>query len=254
MKLIYLILSFTLLTTVLDAGPSSAFWTNCTTYVQPTGTANLQVYNYFTVFNRRGHGSFFAPDVGFLVGLFNWKNLSCETGIDYVGGTDDSFFFNGKVGIPEGKICEHAPSFSVGIFNVGTRTRENRTNQNIVDVFIGATLPKISGQLYVGGFSGSKAMGKVRQGYMISYARSFNHKKDCHGTEYDKWTLVADYASGKNTIGGGGFSLTYYFTPEIFIETGPVWFNDAHINGKWKWSVQIYYTLKLFNPEHMTWK
>lgn len=253
MKL-YLILLFTFLSASLEALPSSAFWTNCTTYVQPTGTANLEVYDYFSVFNRRGQGSFFGTDVGFLIGVFTWKNLSCEAGIDYLGGADDPLFFNAKVGMPEGKLFDNAPSFSVGIFNVGTRTRENRTNQDIVDVIIGATMPKIGGQLYVGGYSGSKAMGKVRQGYMISYQRSFNHKKDCRGTEYDKWNFIADYASGKNTIGGGGFSLSYYFNPDIYIETGPVWFNDAHINGKWKWSVQVYFTLKLFKPEHTTWK
>lgn len=238
----------------LEAGPSSAFWTNCTTFVQPTGTANLEIYNYFSVFNRRGYGASFPPDVGFLVGVLTWRNFSCEAGIDYLGGTDDPLFFNAKIGIAEGKLFEQAPSLSIGIFNVGTRTREDRTNQDIVDAVIGATLPRIGGQIYVGGYSGSKAVGKVRQGYMIAYERGWDHKKDCHGAAYDTWNFIADYASGKNIIGGGGVSLSYYFNPDIYMETGPAWFNDEHLNGRWKWSVQIYFTLKLFKPEHTTWK
>jgi hypothetical protein len=33
--------------------------------------------------------------------------------------------------------------------------------------------------------------------------------------------------------------LYYYFTKNIDLLTGPVWFNDEGINGKWKWTVQL---------------
>lgn len=46
-----------------------------------------------------------------------------------------------------------------------------------------------------------------------------------------KWVLAADYASGRNAIGGGGVGIYYYFTPNISLLTGPVWFNDESING-----------------------
>jgi hypothetical protein len=232
----------------LEAQPTSLFWTNCTTDVQPTGSANIEVYNYFTVFNRRGHGSAFPPDVGFLVGLFTWKDLSAEAGIDYLGGTDDPLFFNTKIGMPEDKLFHKAPSFSVGIFNIGTRTRtRGRTNQNIANLVLGKSLPKkIGGHLFFGGFGGNRAMGKNRGGFWVGYARPFGRPgKDCHGKEYDRWIFEADYASGKNTIGGGGFALCYYFCPTVYIETGPVWFNSAKINGSWKWSVQLYMTIPL---------
>jgi len=51
--------------------------------------------------------------------------------------------------------------------------------------------------------------------------------------------LAADYASGKNYIGGGGFGMYHYFTKDISLLTGPVWFNDHAINGQWKWTVQL---------------
>jgi hypothetical protein len=54
-----------------------------------------------------------------------------------------------------------------------------------------------------------------------------------------KWVLAGDYASGMNAIGGGGVGVYYYFTPNISILCGPVWFNDTSINGDTKLSVQL---------------
>ena len=226
----------------VDATPSSVFWTVCTTDVYSTGTGHIDEDNYFTVFNRRGHGSSFPPDTGFELGVFSWEDLSVEAGIDYLGGADDPLFFNIGAGIPEGKICCRAPSFKVGFFNAGTRYYgDNRTNQNIVDVIIGKSLPDWlgSGRICVGGFSGSRSIGKNRHGFMVSYQHSFCPAEYCDGKEYFKWVLCADYASGKNTIGGGGTGVYYFFTPDISILTGPTWFNSTKINGNWKWSVQI---------------
>lgn len=244
MGICFVILSMT----TLQAQPLSLFWTNCTTDVWPTGTGTIESYNYFTVFNRRDHGQYFNPDVGFSLGLFTWKNLSGEIGVDYLGGSDDPLYFNAKVGMPEDKLFKKAPSFSVGIFDIGTRTKTpQRTNQNIVDLVFGKSLPDcIGGRLFVGVFSGSKAMGKNLAGWMVGYTRPFVHTKDCHGREYDKWSIVVDYASGKNTIGGGGAAVCYYFNPDIYIETGPVFFNTAKYNGSWKWSVQLYFTFPAF--------
>jgi hypothetical protein len=234
----------------LNATPTSLFWTNCTTDVQPEGTAHLGVDNYFTVFNRHGHGSAFPPDVGVTLGTFAWNDISMEVGVDYLGGTDDPLYFNSKVGLLEDKLFCHAPSISIGIFNAGTKTHGcNRTNQNIVDIVFGKSLPDIiGGKLYVGAFSGSKVMGK-RQGVMVGYTRSFCQEKYCDQREYDKWAFSADYASGKNTIGGGGFAISYFFTPDIYIETGPVWFNSRQFNGRWKWSIQLDCNLSVFDKK-----
>lgn len=236
----------------LEATPSSVFWTVCTTDVYSTGTGHIDEDNYFTVFNRRGHGSFFPPDTGFELGVFSWKDLSFETGVDYLGGMDDPLFFNIGAGIPEDKMFCHAPSFKVGFFNAGTRYHgHNRTNQNIVDIVIGKSLPNWlgGGRLCIGGFSGNRSIGKNRQGFMVSYQYSFCKTKYCDDKEYYKWVICADYASGKNTIGGGGVGIYYYFTPDISILTGPVWFNSAKINGNWKWSIQIDISFSVFDTK-----
>lgn len=248
------LLFFTLLVSlieVLQATPSSVFWTNCTTEVLSTGTVNLNVDNYFTLFNRRGHNSYFSPDVGLLFGLFTWNGISSEAGIDLQGGTDRPLFFNAKLGIPEKKLFCDAPSFSLGIFGVGTQTSgQERTNANVLDAVVGKTLPNpIGGNFYVGGYSGSSALRGTRQGFMVAYTRFFKEVKHVDGSKYHKWEFGADYASGKNLIGGGGFALTYYFTPSICIQTGPVWFNSSQLLGNWKWSIQIYMAFDVFTAD-----
>lgn len=232
-----LVLSFAL----LEATPSTTYWTVCTTDIQAEGVLHPGVDNYFTVFNRRGHGQTLPPDVGLTYGVFSWRDLSAEAGIDYLGGADDPIFFNAKIGVDEDKLFTHAPAVNVGIFDIGTRTRgQNRTNFNIVDIIFGKSLPKsIGGTIYIAGFSGSRAMGKNRQGFMVAFQRGFFPAKDCEGKEYHRMVLAADYASGKNVIGGGGVGVYYYFTPDISLLTGPVWFNDAHFNGRWKWTIQL---------------
>lgn len=251
-KFCFALLSLVLLcvSTSLSATPTSLFWTNCTTDVQPTGTGHIGVDNLFTVFNRRGHGQSFATDVGFLIGAYTWHDISSEIGIDYLGGTDDPIFFNGKIGMAEGKLFSDSPSWSFGIFDIGTRTRGNRTNQNVIDVVIGKSMPdSIGGTLYIGGYSGSRAIGKNRQGFMIGYSRGFCHTKDCNGKEYDEWELAADWASGNNWLGGGGVSMLYYFNHDISLQTGPVFFNTARYNGTWKWSIQIDIDIPVFKWE-----
>jgi len=66
------------------------------------------------------------------------------------------------------------------------------------------------------------------------------------GTDYSRVVFAADYALVNNAIGGGGFGLYYYFTKDILLLTGPVWFNDEDVNGKSKWSTQLELNLSVF--------
>lgn len=235
---------------LLEGMPSDVFWTVCTTDIYDTGTGHIDEDNYFTVFNRRGHKASLPSDTGFELGVFTWDDWSAEAGFDYLGGTDDPLFFNIGLGIAEHKLFCHSPAFKVGFFEAGTRYRShNRTNQNIVDIIIGKSLPDWlgGGRVCIGAFSGTRAMGKNRQGVMVSYQHSFCPAKYCGDRDYFKWSFCADYASGKNTIGGGGFGMCYYFTPDISILTGPVWFNTKKFNGNWKWSVEIDISFSVFD-------
>lgn len=226
---------------LVESTPSTVFWTPCTTTVEPYGYGHLDADSYFTVFNHHGHGEYFPPDIGLLLGVFKCGDFSMEAGIDYIGGTDKPLFFNAKIGLAENALFPCAPAINVGIFGVGTsNTGHERTNLNVVDLIFGKKLPEwLGGNIYVAGFTGSRALGKNRQGFMVAFDHSFCKTKDCDGTEYYKWVLVGDYASGKNKIGGGALGMYYYFRPGISILTGPVFFNTAQYNGRWKWSVQL---------------
>ncbi len=184
-----------------------------------------------------------------------------------------SILFNAKIGSPEGAFFgSWFPAINIGIFNVGTKSEI--TDMNIVDLIVGKTLGDF-GRIHGGGYyanpgsalmhqSGCKnGTGNVRvscanlvangaygagdvnrgdlqnRGGMVGYDYGFWKVKDKDGNEYNKWMFAADYASGKNLIGGGGFGMYHFFTKDISLLTGPVWFNDHVINGGWKWTVQL---------------
>ncbi len=228
----------------MGAEPTGAYWTVCNTDVVDTHTTNICVVNYFQLFHHHSEQPEMWPiDVGLTYGLFTWNDMKAEIGIDYITPTRDPVYFNAKVGIDEEKLFPYSPGMSVGIFDVGTKTHgPNKTNQDIVNVCFSKSLPDammIGGRVTVGGFGGNHAMGKNRVGVMLAYNRAFCAVKDASGTEYNKWGFIADYATGKNTGGGGGFGVTCNFTPTINITTGPTWFNDHTINGSWQWTIQL---------------
>lgn len=82
LRRIILMLAFLLILNLglVEATPSTTYWTVCTTDIQADGVWHIGVDNYFTVFNRRGHGSSFPPDVGLTYGLFNRHHLALEWG------------------------------------------------------------------------------------------------------------------------------------------------------------------------------
>ncbi|MEW6040879.1 MAG: hypothetical protein AB1633_05105 [Elusimicrobiota bacterium] len=126
------------------------------------------------------------------------------------------------------------PAFNLGIFNAGTKG--GVTDYNVFDVIAGKSLPLNTGRVHAGYYVGNENLlkdssGNIdNKGYMLGYDK-FVYK--------DKLLFAADYASGKNALGGGGVGLYYFFTSNISLLVGPVWFNDAGINGETKWTSQL---------------
>ncbi len=233
-----------LLNGVAFATPSTTYWTPATTDIQPFGILHIGVDNYFTVFRKAKNGaSSFGTDIGLTMGVLPFEKLQMEVGVDLIEPTDYPVSFNAKLGTPEDSLFKWSPALNIGIFNVGTK--KDVTNQNIVFGLVGKTIPVIGTRLFAGPYIGNgKALvdrrgDRENKGFMIGFDRGFFPAKDSEGNEYKKVVLAADYASGKNSIGGGGFGLYYYFTKDISLLTGPVWFNEKEINGKWKWTVQL---------------
>lgn len=229
-----LICTFSVFNACLLATPSSLFWTYCTTDVQNVQTTHIGVDNYVPLY----HGSSLHTDGGVTYGLLDWNDYSAEVGFDYIFGKRSPLFFNAKVGVPEKKFSPTSPAVSLGYYGLaGKSHRHDRAN--IVNLVVGKTFSELGGRVFVGAFAGGEAMGKNQGGINVGYEHKFLPTKDVSGTDYNKLVLAADYASGKNVIGGGGVGVYYYFTPGISLLTGPVFFNDAKYNGRWKWSIQL---------------
>lgn len=235
---------------IAHATPSTTYWTPMTVDIQPYGVLHIGVDNYFTVFRKAANGiGSFPTDFGLTMSVLPFEKLQMEVGVDLLESTDYPLFFNAKIGTPEGALFKGSPTLQSGIFNVGTKN--NVTNQNVVFMVIGKTIPGI-GRISAGPYIGNKKVlidkngDKENTGVMIAFDRGFMQVKDKESNEYYKLVFAADYASGKNAIGGGGAGLYYYFTKNISLLTGPVWFNEEAINGKWKWTIQLDINLPLF--------
>lgn len=227
---VFMLLSFVL----AFATPSTTYWTPDTMDIQPYGKGHITYDSYFTVGKKGSHKGDLPTDIGLTYGVLPFDKLQMEAGFDLLEPQDDPLFFNAKIGTPENTLFKNSPGLNVGIFNVGTK--KNVTDYNIVDFIAGKTLPFNLGRFHAGYYTGnsktlrSAAGEKEANGFMVAYDK-FIYK--------DKVMFAADYASGKNTIGGGGLGLYYFFTKDIDLLAGPVWFNDRALNGGMKWTVQL---------------
>lgn len=225
------------------ATPSTTYWTPDTTDIQGYKVLHLGIDDYFTLFRKTENGGGgFPTDVGLTLGVLPFEKLQAEMGVDLLEHSDDPLYFNAKIGAPEGAVFTGSPALNVGVFNVGTR--KGVTDQNVFDLIIGKTIPAL-GRLFAGAYLGNGDVlvdgngDQDNKGLMIGLDHGFLPTKAANGDEYNRVVFAADWASGKNAIGGGGAGLYYYFTKNISLLTGPVFFNDKAVNGEWKWTTQL---------------
>ena len=218
--------------------------------IQSYGVLHAGVDNYFTLFRKADDGGgMFPTDLGLTLGVLPFDKVRMEVGVDLLESSDYPVYFNAKIGVPEDAFFSGQPTLQVGVFNAGTKS--DVTNQNIVYGVIGKSIPGI-GRLSVGPSIGNKNVlvdkngEKENAGFMAAFDRAFLPVKDKEGNEFSRVVFAADYASGKNAIGGGGAGLYYFFTKDISLLAGPVFFNEEAINGKWKWTVQLDINTALF--------
>ena len=232
-----------LLAGLAQATPSTTYWTPDTTDIQGYKVLHLGIDNYFTALRKQSNGAgSFPTDLQLEYGLLPFEKLQAEIGVDYLEPSDYPLLFNAKLGTPEGALFGGSPALNVGLFNVGTK--KGVTDYNIGDVIVGKTIPYF-GRLFVGGYLGNaktlvnSAGQSDNAGIMLAMDHGVWNVKEQNGDAYSRWVFAADWMSGKNAVGGGGAGLYYYFTKNISLLTGPVFFNDAGINGQWKWTTQL---------------
>lgn len=224
------------------ATPSTTYWTTCTPDIQPYGKWHVTYDSYFTVGRKGTEQGDFPTDVGLTVGVLPYEKLNMEVGFDLLEPADDPLFFNAKLGTPEGSLCEGSPAMSFGVWNVGTQ--KGLTDYDIWHFVVGKTLPGKLGRLHGGAYISStntlkSSDGDVKnKGFMIGWDKAFYPVKE-GDRQFNRFMLAADYASGDNAIGGGGAGLYVFFTPDVSLLMGPVWFNDEDLNGDYKWTMQL---------------
>ncbi|MCS7223850.1 MAG: hypothetical protein NZ959_04760 [Armatimonadetes bacterium] len=209
------------------ATPSTAYWTPCTIDLQAPGVWHLTYDTYFPI--RKPNQAAFPIIVGLTYGFRLDRKLQMEAGFDWLESSRYPLLLNAKIGYPEGALGPESPALQIGFFNWGTKS--GVTNQNCIQLVTGKTFKGL-GRVHFSYYIGNRTAlgGRGRSGFMIAWDRWLVP---------GKYLLVADYATGKNAIGGGGVGLSIFFTENINLLTGPVWFNDGVINGKWKWTFQI---------------
>ena len=238
-----------LFTGVAHATPSTTFWTPMTMDIQPYGVVHLGVDSYFHIASKSSpspNGQFPVDLTVPEVGVLPFEKVQMELGADYFANADYPWYFNAKIGSPEDVWFKGQPALQLGIFNVGTKgSGPSRTDYDVGYLVIGKTIEPL-GRFSIGPYIGNhsalvSSSGKSENvGFMVAFDHGFLPVLDKDGkVDYNRIVFAADYASGKNYIGGGGFGVYYYFTRDISLLTGPVWFNDSGINGKWKWTVQV---------------
>lgn len=252
-------MTFVLLAGIAQATPSTTYWTPLTPDIQPFGVLHIGVDNYATVGKDTSDGAgSFPTDAGLTIGVLPFEKLQMEVGLDYIMPQNwvsekvSGFSFNAKLGSPEGALFEGSPALYIGYFGGGFSHHNVANNLTSMDTWygtIGKTIPYI-GRLSVGPYIGNDKTlvdgrgEKDNKGWMVAYDRGFfpvmvKDKDGKEAVDYNRIVLAADYASGNNLIGGGGVGLYYFFNKDISLLTGPVWFNDEAVNGKWKWTIQL---------------
>ncbi len=214
-------------TGVVDGTPSTTYWTPCTTDIQAPNKWHLTYDTYFPI--RKPSQAAFPVTIGLTYGVRLDRKLQMEAGFDWLESTRFPLLFNAKIGYLEGALGPNAPALQIGFFNWGTKSRV--MNQNCIHIITGKTIKGL-GRVHFSYYRGNRASlgGRDQTGFMIGWDRWIVP---------GKFMLAGDYATGKNAIGGGGVGLYIFFTENIDLLVGPVWFNDGTINGKWKWTFQI---------------
>ena len=205
------------------ATPSTAFYTPCTTYIQPFKVPHLTYDSYFN------DEVDFPTDVGLAVGLLPWEKFQAEAGFDLFLPSEYPWQFNARAGVPDDALFKNSPGINLGIWGMGTEDDVN--NFDILQLNVGKTIPKI-GSIAAGIYKGlnedlleDENGNDQSLGWMVSYYRTLEPFTDRIG-------VSADYMSGKNIFSGGGVGAYFWFTKFIDLILGWVWFENQELNPK----------------------
>lgn len=202
-------------TMVVSATPSTIIWIPSVDF-QAYKSFHLGMDNYAYDFKngKALSGTAFPTDIGLTVGVLPFSTVQAEIGIDYFTPQWSPFFFNAKIGVPEGALADWSPAIAVGGFNFGFL--KNVTDYNIVYGIAGKTIP-VLGRIEVGYFSGNNkllvdlASGSAdNSGVLLSWDRMIPEISE------NLW-LAVDYQGSKSSFGALSYGFAWSFSKNVSV-------------------------------------
>ena len=245
--------------TFVSATPSTTFWAPSTPYIQPYGMPHITFDTYFA------GSAAFPIDTGLTIGFLPFDKIQGEVGFDFLYPTPDlpnadgsvdslgfPILFNGKIGSPENAFGDWSPGWSAGFYNVGVK--KDVTDYNVFYFMTGKTFPYI-GNPEIGFYHAlnDTLIPKDSTGLMAGW---FSPAWEIKKPYLDKIIFAADVQTGENALGAWGGGTYFYFTPQISLLTGPVFFMDKNSQAPtalvgdrkpdWVWTMQLDIDLNIF--------
>lgn len=213
------------------ATPSTQIWIPSTD-IQKVGTFHLGIDNYVAA---EGEGTVPLYVLGLTAGVIPSEIIQAEVGVDYFAGLGDTaddtpYYFNAKVGTPEGSLFAGSPALAVGGYNFGTES--DVTNLNIVYGLAAKTLPVV-GRFSIGYFTSNEdVVGDDNSDILASWDRTL--------TEISPklWAAV-DYQGGESALGALSFGLSWAFADNVSVIAGYDIYNNSALNDTFTTQLDI---------------
>jgi hypothetical protein len=227
------------------ATPSTTYWGPTTATCQPYLVPHITYDTYFAKGPTAGQegAPVYPVDAGLTVGFLPFEKIQGEIGFDLLYPSQEPFFMNGKFCTPESSIFEGSPSIGLGTYSFGLV--KDVTDYHLLYLNFQKTLPW-GGYLSIGGYRGfnkslfASSVGNVHQEGFLVGATSPDFMINLKGLK--KIQLAADIQTGKNLLGAWGGGAYIYFTDDISLLTGPVYFFDPNLQpgqSEFLWTMQL---------------
>ncbi len=221
------------------ATPSTHIWAPATD-IQPYKKFNLTA-DFYVPMKKNDNGTRAAPvtNFGLTFGVLPSEKIQAEVGFDHIAGfgVADSypFYFNGKVGTPEGSLKKGLPAFVLGAYALGTE--KDLTDYNILYFKFAKSVPKI-GKFSLGYYSGNEkllldAEGKTdNQGILAAWEKVVSEISD-------KLWVCVDYQEGMNSFGALNLGFSWVFSENTSMIFGYDIYNNSAIKPTYTTQVDI---------------
>ena len=180
---------------------------------------------------------------GLTIGVLPFEKLNAEVGFDHKSGygvlDDYPFYFNTKLGVPEGAYGELFPAVAVGIYDIGTK--ESKTDYNVFYVKAAKTITLGEGfslgRISAGYFSGNDKLllhgtKKDNDGVLLAWERAMPEISD-------KLWVCLEYQGSRSSYGTWNAGFSWKFADNTSMIFGYDIYNDRDLADTFTVQVDI---------------